>query len=57
MALAFNRLRIVLKPGGAVSLAACLFHGAQMQHDTAIAVATGGNVDPQVFAEVLKSYG
>ena len=57
MALAFNRLRIVLEPGGAVSLAACLFHSAQMQHDTAIAVATGGNVDPQVFADVLKSYG
>jgi threonine dehydratase len=57
MALAFNRLKIVLEPGGAASLAAALFHGQDLNADTAIAVTTGGNVDPALFADVLKTYG
>ena len=57
MALAFNRLKIVLEPGGAVSLAAALFHGDALTMDTAIAVTTGGNVDPALFAHVLQTYG
>lgn len=57
MALAFNRLKIVLEPGGAVSLAAALFHGDALAMDTAIAVTTGGNVDPALFAQVLQTYG
>ena len=57
MALAFNRLKIVLEPGGAVSLAAALFHGDALTMDTAIAVTTGGNVDPTLFAQVLQTYG
>ncbi|QTN34993.1 threonine ammonia-lyase [Cognatishimia activa] len=57
MALAFNRLKIVLEPGGAVSLAAALFHGDALAMDTAIAVTTGGNVDPALFTQVLQTYG
>ena len=57
MALAFNRLKIVLEPGGAVSLAAALFHGDALTMGTAIAVTTGGNVDPALFAQVLQTYG
>ena len=57
MALAFNRLKIVLEPGGAVSLAAALFHRDALRMDTAIAVTTGGNVDPALFAQVLQTYG
>ena len=57
MALAFNRLKVVLEPGGAVSLAAALFHGDALTMDTAIAVTTGDNVDPALFAEVLQTYG
>lgn len=57
MALAFNRLKLVLEPGGAVSLAAALFHGDALNEDTAIAVTTGGNVDPALFAKVLQTYG
>ncbi|MDQ2094591.1 threonine ammonia-lyase [Rhodalgimonas zhirmunskyi] len=53
MALAFLRLKIVLEPGGAVSLAAALFHGDEIESDTVIAVCTGGNVDPGVFAQAL----
>ncbi len=54
MALAFLRLKIVLEPGGAVALAAALFHGAEIDGDAVIAVATGGNVDAGVFAAALK---
>ncbi|MDZ4086323.1 MAG: pyridoxal-phosphate dependent enzyme [Tabrizicola sp.] len=52
MALAFTHLRIVLEPGGAVALAAALF--GEGLPDTVIAVATGGNVDPAIFATVLE---
>jgi len=55
MALAFSRLKIVLEPGGAISLAAALFHGDQISTDTVIVVATGGNVDPCVFAQALET--
>ncbi|MCK0167825.1 threonine/serine dehydratase [Jannaschia sp. S6380] len=49
MALAWQHLRIVLEPGGAVALAAGLFH-----HDGDIAVvASGGNVDRDVFVRAL----
>jgi threonine dehydratase len=54
MALAFTHLRIVLEPGGAVALAAALF--ATDLPDTVIAVATGGNVDPSVFAMALDRF-
>ena len=53
VALAFARLKIVLEPGGAVALAAALFHPDQTQGDAVIAVATGGNVDPDIFAQCL----
>lgn len=51
VALAWQHLRIVLEPGGAVALAAALFH-----HDGDVAViATGGNVDAQVFKDALSA--
>lgn len=53
MALAFDRLKIVLEPGGAVALAAALFHPDASEGDAVIAVATGGNVDPAVFRKAL----
>ncbi|OUS35428.1 threonine ammonia-lyase [Rhodobacterales bacterium 56_14_T64] len=56
MALAFLRLKIVLEPGGAVSLAAALFHGSELHSETAIVVATGGNVDPEMFNQALMRF-
>ena len=53
MALAWAHLKIVLEPGGAVALAAALFHGGEVAGDTVIAVATGGNVDAPVFERAL----
>ncbi|MEW2912940.1 threonine/serine dehydratase [Leisingera sp. JC11] len=56
MALAFLRLKIVLEPGGAASLAAALFHPDQIEGEAVIAVATGGNVDAELFREALSRY-
>jgi threonine dehydratase len=53
MALAFSRLKIVVEPGGAVALAAALFHGEKLSGDTVIAVASGGNVDAAMFARAV----
>jgi threonine dehydratase len=55
IALAWLRLKIVLEPGGAVSLAAALFHGQQISSTDAICVVSGGNVDPDVFARALAT--
>lgn len=55
MALAFERLRIVVEPGGAAALAAALFHPDDFTGDAVIAVATGGNVDAAVFAKALET--
>lgn len=56
MAAAFSRLRIVLEPGGAVALAAALFHKDEVEGDAVIAVASGGNVDPGVFRQALDRF-
>ncbi|SUZ31389.1 L-threonine dehydratase catabolic TdcB [Roseibaca ekhonensis] len=53
MALAQDRLKLVLEPGGAVALAAALFLPDAVAGDTVIAVATGGNVDREVFIRAL----
>lgn len=57
MAAAFSRLRVVLEPGGAVALAAALYHPETVEGDAVIAVATGGNVDAPVFIRALETYG
>lgn len=55
MGLAFERLKIVVEPGGAVALAAALFHPDQFKGDTVIAVATGGNVEVATFSRALQT--
>ena len=50
MALAHDRLKIVLEPGGAVALAAALFRPGD---GPVIAVASGGNVDRAMMARAL----
>lgn len=57
MALAFLRLKLVVEPGGAVALAAALFRKDQIEGDAVICVASGGNVDPDLFREVLTRFG
>lgn len=57
MAAAFARLRIVLEPGGAVALAAALYHPETVVGNAVIVVASGGNVDWPVFARAVETYG
>ena len=46
--------RLVPEPSGAVATAALLFHGDQLpNYRRAVAVVSGGNVDPVMLAEVL----
>jgi len=51
MALAHERLKIVIEPGGAVALAAALFGGGE---GPVIATASGGNVDAAMMARALS---
>ena len=54
MALAFRYLKIVVEPGGAVALAAALAGRLQLNGGTGAVIATGGNVDPEVFRRALE---
>jgi threonine dehydratase len=56
MAAAFQRLKIVAEPGGAVALAAALWHGESLRGDAVIAVVSGGNVDADMFCGALSHY-
>ncbi len=55
MALAWQRLKVVAEPGGAVALAAALFHGSQIEGDTVICTISGGNVDKAMFTRALDT--
>lgn len=51
---AAQQARLVLEPSGATSLAAWLFGGGELPGDgPVIAVASGGNVDPEHYADLL----
>lgn len=53
-----GKARIVPEPSGAVSSAALLFHRAELpSFRKAVAVVSGGNVDPMLLAEVLTEAG
>lgn len=55
VAQAFLRLKIVAEPGGAVALAAALYHAQELEGDTVIAMISGGNVDPEMFSRALAT--
>src|SRR5271166_5738238 len=49
-----SNARIVAEPSGAVTFAAWLFHAKELpESKNAVAVVTGGNVEPQLLAQVL----
>ena len=56
MALAYLRLKIVAEPGGAVALAAALFHSDELEGDAVVAVISGGNADSAIFHKALEKY-
>ena len=53
MRTAFHHLKLVVEPGGAVAIAAALAGKVALKGKTVLAVASGGNVDPELFARVL----
>jgi threonine dehydratase len=54
MARAAREARLVLEPSGATSLAAWLFHAAELPPaDTVVCVLSGGNVDPARYAQLV----
>lgn len=55
MAFAFEELRIVLEPGGAVGLAAVLFQPDLLRGKRALIILSGGNVDPTMFAHSIAA--
>ena len=55
MRLAFRHLRLVVEPGGAVALAAALAGRLPTRGRTIGVVVSGGNVDAELFAQVLAA--
>lgn len=51
---AFEELKLVVEPGGAVALAAALKHCKEWSGATIAIVLSGGNVDPDVFAKAVS---
>jgi len=55
MAIAYQRLKLVIEPGGAVALAAALFNNGAIESDTVVCTASGGNVDATLFTQALNT--
>ena len=54
VAYAFKVLKLVVEPGGAVSLAAVLAGKIETRDLTTAVVLSGGNVDPALFAAIIE---
>ena len=57
MAAAWKHLKVVAEPGGAVALAAALFHPNTIEGDAVICTISGGNADAEMFASALADFG
>ena len=53
VAFAFAELKLVVEPGGAVALAALMTGKIDVHGKVAVAVLSGGNVDPEVFSRLV----
>jgi threonine dehydratase len=53
VAFAFRELKLVVEPGGAVALAALLSKKIDVSGKVAVAVLSGGNVDPELFHRLV----
>jgi len=54
VAYAFRALKLVVEPGGAVSLAALLAGKVEAKDRTTAIVLSGGNIDPALFADIIN---
>lgn len=57
VAFAFRELKLVVEPGGAVTLAALLNGRVDVRGKTVIAILSGGNIEPQVLLDCLREAG
>jgi threonine dehydratase len=55
MRFAYEELRVVVEPGGAVGLAALLADPGALHGRTAVVIVSGGNVDTGLFMRALQS--
>jgi threonine dehydratase len=53
VAFAFRELKLVVEPGGAVALAVLLAGKLDVKGKVAVAVLSGGNVDPELFYKLV----
>ncbi|XDZ64766.1 threonine/serine dehydratase [Alphaproteobacteria bacterium LSUCC0684] len=54
MAFAWSEYKLVIEPGGAVALAAALSGKVEIRGKTTVIVASGGNVDRDIFKRALE---
>jgi len=52
---AFEELKLVVEPGGAVALAGLLEAGRKYTGETIGVILSGGNADPSLYADILSS--
>ena len=53
VAFAFRELKLVVEPGGAVGLAALLAGKLDVHGKVAVAILSGGNIDPELFYRLV----
>jgi len=54
VAFAFRELKLVVEPGGAVALAALMAGRIETRGKNVVIVLSGGNVDPEMFARLIR---
>jgi threonine dehydratase len=52
---AYKHFKIVLEPGGAVALAAAISKKVDIKNKNILVIASGGNVDKNVFENCLTT--
>jgi threonine dehydratase len=57
MRYAFNVLKLVIEPGGAVALAAILSRMVDITGKNVAIIVSGGNVDADMFADIISKKG
>lgn len=54
VAFAWRELKLVVEPGGAIGLAALLAGKLAVKDKVVVAILSGGNVDPELFARIIS---
>ena len=53
MKLAFNELKLILEPSGAIAIAAILQYPDKFTNQIVVSIASGGNIDAQHYKDLL----